>query len=96
MRATKKPVTIECFKYEDDTFKNTDSEFYKLPWAVEAFQTGCIYFTADGGLYIKTLEGDHHASIGDYIIRGVNGEIYPCKPDIFDKTYNLVPNDQPF
>ena len=36
---------------------------------------------------IKTLEGDHIASIGDYIIKGVNGEFYPCKPDIFKKTY---------
>ena len=36
---------------------------------------------------IKTLEGTMKASAGDYIIRGVNGEIYPCKPDIFEKTY---------
>ena len=39
------------------------------------------------GLVIHTLEGDHHASPGDYIIKGVNGEFYPCKPDIFIKTY---------
>ena len=39
------------------------------------------------GLVIHTLEGDHHASLGDYIIKGVNGEFYPCKPDIFAKTY---------
>lgn len=38
-------------------------------------------------LCIETLEGWHYASIGDYIIRGVKGEIYPCKPDIFEKTY---------
>lgn len=40
-----------------------------------------------GGLVIKTLEGEHIASIGDYIIRGVAGEFYPCKPEIFEKTY---------
>lgn len=39
---------------------------------------------------IPTLEGDHLASEGDFIIRGVNGEFYPCKPDIFWKTYELV------
>lgn len=39
------------------------------------------------GLIIHTLEGDHHASPGDYIIKGVNGAFYPCKPDIFAKTY---------
>lgn len=42
------------------------------------------------GLDINTLEGVMHASIGDYIIKGVNGEYYPCKPDIFEKTYELV------
>jgi hypothetical protein len=41
-------------------------------------------------MYIKTLEGDHHASVCDYIIRGVNGELYPCKPDIFEKTYEII------
>lgn len=41
----------------------------------------------DGELYIKTLEGTHHAKVGDYIIKGVAGEFYPCKPDIFNKTY---------
>ena len=41
----------------------------------------------DGELYIETLEGTHHASVGDYIIRGVKGEFYPCKPDVFELTY---------
>jgi hypothetical protein len=39
------------------------------------------------GLHIKTLEGAMIASIGDFVIKGVNGEFYPCKPDIFAKTY---------
>lgn len=42
------------------------------------------------GLYIITLEGEMFASIGDYIIKGVDGEFYPCKSDIFRKTYELV------
>ncbi len=45
---------------------------------------------ADGLLVIRTLEGDMRAEIGDYIIRGVQGEIYPCKPDIFAATYEEV------
>ena len=45
-----------------------------------------------GGLPIKTLEGKMIASDGDYIIRGINGEFYPCKPDIFEKTYMPDPN----
>ena len=43
-----------------------------------------------GGLIIKTLEGEHLASIGDYIIKGVKGEFYPCKPDIFEQTYEQL------
>lgn len=38
-------------------------------------------------IIISTLEGDMIASVGDYIIKGINGEFYPCKPDIFEKTY---------
>lgn len=50
-----------------------------------------IDFTkVDGGLVIKTLEGEHIATIGDYIIKGVKGEYYPCKPDIFEMTYELI------
>ena len=41
-------------------------------------------------LYIETLEGTHHVSVGDYIIQGLHGELYPCKPDIFEKTYEEV------
>jgi hypothetical protein len=43
-----------------------------------------------GNLMIKTLEGNHLANIGDFIIKGVHGEFYPCKPDIFEKTYEQV------
>ena len=42
------------------------------------------------GIVIETLEGDMEASYGDFIIKGVNGEFYPCKPDIFEKTYEKV------
>lgn len=45
-------------------------------------------------LYISTLEGVMQASIGDYIVRGVNGEFYPCKNDIFLKTYEKVPEEE--
>ena len=48
----------------------------------------------EGGLIIKTLEGEHLASIGDYIIKGVKGEFYPCKPDIFEQTYEELKGDE--
>lgn len=63
--------------------KNKVLKFQKNPVIVEAYQT-------DVELIIETLEGKMHASPGDWIITGVQGEQYPCKPDIFEKTYTPV------
>lgn len=60
-------------------------KYRKKPVVVEAYKT-------DKEFIIHTLEGDMKASVGDYIITGVNGEQYPCKPDIFEKTYEAVTN----
>lgn len=95
MKYRKKPVVIEAFKYDGD-LKGKDGEYYVPEWAVQAFENGVIYFSSlkfdepPTELFIDTLEGTHHASVGDYIIKGVNGELYPCKPDIFEKTYEVV------
>lgn len=51
------------------------------------FTEGNIVTNEDNELYIYTLEGVHLASVGDYIIKGIKGEFYPCKPDIFKQTY---------
>ncbi len=56
------------------------AKYVKKPVAIEAYQT-------DKEMIIRTLEGDMKASVGDYIITGVHGELYPCKPDIFEETY---------
>ena len=58
-------------------------KYRKKPVIIEAYQT-------DKEMDIETLEGTMHASVGDYIITGINGEQYPCKPDIFEKTYEPV------
>ena len=60
--------------------KNKAEQYCKLPIPITAYQT-------DKEFDIETLEGTHHASVGDWIITGVKGEQYPCKPDIFEKTY---------
>jgi hypothetical protein len=52
--------------------------------------TGVTIDPADGLIVIRTLEGDMKVSPGDYVIRGVQGEFYPCKPDIFQATYDEV------
>lgn len=84
----KKPVVIEAFQYDGD-LKGSDGKYYVPEWAVDAFEKQDMYFNGPE-LYIKTLEGVHHASVKDYIICGVDGELYPCKPEIFEKTYELV------
>jgi len=93
MKYRKKPVVIEAFKYDGD-LNGSDGQYYVPEWAVKAYEDGTIYYGEldghPGELFIKTLEGVHHASVGDYVIRGVNGELYPCKPDIFEKTYELA------
>lgn len=96
MKFRKKPVVIEAFQYDGD-LKDRDGKYYVPDWAVKAFKAGTMYCIIPRAkpsdtpeLYIKTLEGNHHVSIGDYVIQGVNGELYPCKPDIFEKTYEEV------
>lgn len=75
----KKPVEIEAFQYDGD-LKDSDGQYYVPGWAVKAYEDGTMYYGEldgqPGELFIKTLEGIHHASVGDYIIQGVNGELY--------------------
>mgnify|MGYP000850960763 CR=1 FL=1 len=82
----KKPVVIEAIQFKRDCFEEI-SNFTN--GKANNFRTEkCI----NGKSYceIETLEGAMTATEGDYIIKGVNGEFYPCKPDIFAKTYELV------
>ena len=87
MKYRKKPVIIEAFQWNGD---NTD----KVINAVIERGGGGKIGTDGDKIVIETLEGKMTASVGDYIIRGVNGEFYPCKPDIFDKTYEPVTSDE--
>ena len=102
MKYRKKPVVIEAFKlgkeypdwFADKVSDNTvitwfESEGKKIE-ANEPFEDMSSFIVAD----IKTLEGVMHANNGDYIIQGVNGELYPCKPDIFEKTYEKVEGEE--
>ncbi len=71
----KKPVVIEAFQF------NEPDVFFER-WLERSFGGW-----GSGGFWITTLEGALHASPGDWIIKGVKGEFYPCKPDIFEMTY---------
>lgn len=91
----KKPVEIEAFQYDGD-LKGNNGKYYVPDWAVKAFEEGIMYYDSLNEreepceLFIRTLEGRHHVSVHDYVIQKVNGELYPCKPDIFEKTYENV------
>ena len=91
----KKPVMIEAFQLGVGDFAPD--------WFMDALRQGTITkygddtrspfdISPDPTIYcdIETLEGTHRANSGDYIIQGVNGELYPCKPDIFEKTYEFM------
>ena len=75
----KNPVAIEAVQY---TGLNSAE--------IELFTGQPIGKETGKPIVIKTLEGEHIASLGDYIIKGVKGEFYPCKPDIFAETYSEV------
>jgi hypothetical protein len=79
----KKPVVIEAIQY-DGSGKSISDIYCNL---------GNKFSIRGDNLYIQTLEGEMRANVGDYIIKGVNGELYPCKPDIFEKIYEPVNED---
>lgn len=92
-KARKKPVEIEYVLWTGNNHREMWNFLTGKTTEYISASGDNFYIDHDrvgGGLIIKTLEGEHIASIGDYIIKGVNGEFYPCKPDIFEKTYELV------
>jgi hypothetical protein len=95
-RYRKKPVVIEAFQMTPERrVDNRDwPEWMNRAWNYERGQPGALYptieGTGDGTVSIATLEGEHLVSWGDWIIRGVKGELYPCKPDIFAASYEAV------
>lgn len=97
----KKPVTIEAIQLTDKNhievlaFINNESYAEALKEYDRCFPNKLCRYVYEGiikreGFCIETSEGNMNAKIGDYIIKGVNGEFYPCKPDIFAKTYEEV------
>lgn len=79
----KKPVVIEAYRY------NQVDDNYRPDWFQDRVSRDEIITYPDHAV-IKTLEGDMRADLGDWVIKGVKGEVYPCKPDIFEATYEAV------
>lgn len=94
MKYRKKPIVVEAFKWTGGPDQTEDPE-----WVVEKIKDGTVYFSSMDGyacvLCIKTLEGTMTAIPGDYIIKGLRGELYPCKPDIFDASYESAETECP-
>jgi hypothetical protein len=90
MKYRKKPVVIEAWQW------NGEDGTHWPKWMHEWSFNGEVLYIIVGTLptlttlHIPTLEGRMKANVGDWIIKGVNGEVYPCKPDIFAKTYEVV------
>ena len=82
MKFRKKPIVIEAVQWTGDNVGEI-AEF--CPRADIGLGNNTVLY-----LIIPTLEGDHRANVGDWIIRGVKGEFYPCKPDIFEMTYETA------
>lgn len=98
MKYRKKPIVIDAIILKDNPKSIYDAQCFienkdKLDTdscmsASDAWDRYQDMVRKQGGLIIKTLEGNHLAAFGDYIIKGVKGEFYPCKPDIFELTYD--------
>lgn len=89
MKYRKKPVIIEAIQFEDNSDRIIE---------IHEFMGGDtirVNYEDKNNPYLKieTLEGIMKASVGDYIIKGVNGEFCPCKPDIFEKAYERVTDE---
>jgi hypothetical protein len=93
MRYRKKPVIIEAIQWTGTNTEDIRVFFGEAPNGPINTDKFVIYLSGVGEsntLTIKTLEGEMKAAIGDYVIRGVKGEFYPCKPDIFEQTYEKI------
>ncbi|MHB1473078.1 MAG: hypothetical protein ACYCV4_05515 [Dermatophilaceae bacterium] len=92
MRFRKKPVVIEAMRLGADNIEAVADWVMSGLVSAKRFEedVSATLRGPDAHLDINTLEGVMRAEIGDYVIRGVKGEHYPCKPDIFDATYEPV------
>lgn len=91
MKYRKKPVVIEAEQFETNNESNNTNMNNIVIWINRGKNPDERHAWHNGtNIFIQTLEGVHQANVGDWIIRGVKGEFYPCKPDIFEMTYEKV------
>lgn len=86
----KKPTVIKAIRYHPAITCEELYEFAGIPYEIGQQPPPKPFSFRDGKIAIETLEGTMTANVGDWIIKGVKGEFYPCKPDIFAQTYDEV------
>jgi len=98
----KRPVVIEAFQMTEQSFTGVPDKWpswLEAAWNTPRNVRGSLQYVNVGdelpdghpdAIEVVTLEGNHRVTWGDYIIQGVQGELYPCKPDIFEATYEKV------
>lgn len=92
-RFRKKPIEIEAFQMtKQRRWDNSEwPNWLHMAWNEEVDATGGVWcIDGDEQLFCGTLEGKHIIDFDDWIIQGIKGELYPCKPDIFEMTYDPV------
>lgn len=87
MKVIKKPIVVDAVRWMGDI--ESLEEIEKLKGS-DFTKEEKLQFLLHEQLLIQTLEGPLTASLGDYIVKGVRGELYPVKPDIFEETYDIV------
>lgn len=87
-KAQKKPVIVEVCQWTGTNVNEITS--FCGSAAHDIYQINLANMPVEYSLIIKTLEGNMRAEPGDYIIKGVHGEFYPCKPEVFEETYNII------
>lgn len=87
MKYRKKPVIIEAVQFDRSKAEEDVAKYYPMVTDLASLTTALGVEECEGRFFISTLERSMTVKDGDYIIQGVEGEFYPCKPDIFEKTY---------
>ena len=89
MKFRKKPVVVDAVKVSD-ALRAAAHDWKALPkWLSDAYEVGAVFF-GNKSVTIRTLEGTTEGNLNDWIICGTKGELYPCKPEIFEDIYEAV------
>ena len=90
MKYRKKPIIVEAYQVTKYSLNSIYWDFNAPEWLLDAINDDIVQENFLKGIFIKTLEGNMEVNENDYIIKRVAGELYPCKPDIFEETYERI------